>query len=163
MSIRVVARIRPLLKSEHEKDAIVKIAKPANTSSDVSYTGSNTGPLTLKIPNPKNASEIYSFQFNGIYDQVASQQDLFDAESMFLCHGCASCYNPLCSSFSADNLVIVSRANDEASLLRLRRHNFRIWLYRHGQDAYDARREVFSRSGHDSETAQQYLSKKSQN
>jgi hypothetical protein len=63
MSVRVVARIRPLLKSELDKDTIV--------TSDGSV---------VKIPNPKNAGEEYSFQFNSVYGSEASQQDLFDAE-----------------------------------------------------------------------------------
>jgi len=64
MSVRVVARIRALLTSELEKDSIVEVAPPT----------------ILKIPNPKNSSESFSFQFNSVYDQQASQQDLFDNE-----------------------------------------------------------------------------------
>lgn len=64
MSVRVVARIRPLLKSELERDNIIEVTSPA----------------TVKLPNPKNSSESFSFQFNSVYDQEASQQDLFDNE-----------------------------------------------------------------------------------
>lgn len=72
MSVRVIARIRPLLKSEHERDVIVEAidADAANS----------TRPSIVKIPNPKNLSEDFTFQFNGVYGQQASQQELFDAE-----------------------------------------------------------------------------------
>jgi hypothetical protein len=70
MSVRVVARIRPLLKQEIEKDIIV-----TPSSSD----RSNTQNL-VRIPNPKNYAELYSFQFNSVYDQHAVQQEIFDSE-----------------------------------------------------------------------------------
>lgn len=63
MSIRVVARIRPLLNSEIEKDVI--------TSADGNF---------VKIPNPKNESEEFSFAFNKAYDQGTPQEELFTAE-----------------------------------------------------------------------------------
>ena len=69
MSVRVVARVRPLLKSEIEKDVILE------TSND--NAASRT---TVKIPNPKCPSEEYSFQFNSVYDQDATQAQLFDNE-----------------------------------------------------------------------------------
>lgn len=69
MSVRVVARIRPLLKAEVEKDQILSI-----------HDGSNNKPQIVKIPNPKNFSEEYSFAFASVFNQDASQQDLFDAE-----------------------------------------------------------------------------------
>jgi hypothetical protein len=72
MSVRVIARIRPLLKSENEKDAIVEAIG--------AVAGSNARPSIVKIPNPKNFSEDYTFQFSGIYDRQATQQELFDAE-----------------------------------------------------------------------------------
>ena len=64
MSVRVVARIRPLLKSELDKDTIVS----ADDSS------------VIKIPNPKNEGEQYSFQFNSVYGSEATQQALFEGE-----------------------------------------------------------------------------------
>jgi hypothetical protein len=74
MSVRVVARIRPLLNSENEKDAIVEAigdaASPARSS-------------VVKIPNPKNFSEDFTFQFNRVYNQESTQQELFDAEGRF--------------------------------------------------------------------------------
>jgi hypothetical protein len=69
MSVRVVARIRPLLKSEIEKDQIV-------TSQD----GQDGTPTIVKIPNPKNVAEEYSFQFNSVYTQNSTQQEIYDAE-----------------------------------------------------------------------------------
>ena len=70
MAVRVVARIRPLQKGELQKDVIL------------STVGNSENPL-VKIPNPKNESESYTFQFSGVYDQLATQQALFDHESTF--------------------------------------------------------------------------------
>ncbi|KAI1325543.1 kinesin-II 95 kDa subunit [Xylariaceae sp. FL0255] len=70
MSVRVVARIRPLLEKELDKDTIV-------------HAASNDDGMTInvvKIPNPKNESEEFSFAFNSVYDQETSQEDLFTAE-----------------------------------------------------------------------------------
>lgn len=76
MSVRVVARIRPLLKAEIDKDIIVE---------PVALLDNSKEPATIvRIPNPKNAAESYSFNFNSVYDNAASQQDLFDGESMLL-------------------------------------------------------------------------------
>ncbi|KAH8773681.1 P-loop containing nucleoside triphosphate hydrolase protein [Diaporthe sp. PMI_573] len=70
MSVRVVARIRPLLEGEAEKDVIVR----ADTKD-----GSKK-PTVVKIPNPKNESEDFKFSFGGVYDQSATQEALFTAE-----------------------------------------------------------------------------------
>lgn len=67
--MRVVARVRPLLKAEAEKDQIVAI-----------HNGSDNKAQIVKLPNPKNLSEEYSFQFAAAYGQDATQQELFDAE-----------------------------------------------------------------------------------
>ena len=72
MSVRVVARVRPLLKSEIEKDQIV-----------TSHNGLDGKPTIVKLPNPKNLSEEYSFQFNSVYEQDATQQQLYDAEGVY--------------------------------------------------------------------------------
>jgi hypothetical protein len=64
MSVRVVARIRPLLKAEVEKDVIVE----ADNKSSV-----------VKIPDPKSSNH-FSFQFSSVYGQTATQADLFDSE-----------------------------------------------------------------------------------
>lgn len=69
MSVRVVARIRPLLKAEAEKDQILSI-----------HDGSDGKPQIVKIPNPKSQNEEYSFPFSAAYGADISQQGLFDAE-----------------------------------------------------------------------------------
>lgn len=70
MSIRVVARIRPLLDDELERDVIVHAD---------SKDGARKANI-VKIPNPKNESEDFSFTFNGVYDRDTNQEDLFTAE-----------------------------------------------------------------------------------
>lgn len=70
MSVRVVARIRPLLDNELERDVIVHAdAKDGAKKANV-----------VKIPNPKNESEEFSFTFNSVYDQQTTQEELFSAE-----------------------------------------------------------------------------------
>ncbi|KAK3989030.1 putative kinesin-like protein [Cladorrhinum sp. PSN332] len=70
MSVRVVARIRPLLENELDKDIIVR-----------GDTVAEHKPMTLvKIPNPKNEAEEFSFAFNSVYDQATSQEALFTSE-----------------------------------------------------------------------------------
>lgn len=70
MAIRVVARIRPQQQSELEKDVIV------------SAIGNDTPeqPTLVRIPNPKNESEAFTFQFSAVYDHLATQQEIFDNE-----------------------------------------------------------------------------------
>lgn len=70
MSVRVVARIRPLLKKELDKDVIVRAA---STEEGKPFT-------IVKIPNPKNETEEFSYIFNSVYDQSCTQEDLFNAE-----------------------------------------------------------------------------------
>jgi hypothetical protein len=66
----VVARIRPLLDKELDKDTIVR----AESSQDGM-------PMNIvKIPNPKNFSEEFSFTFNGVYDMGTTQEELFTKE-----------------------------------------------------------------------------------
>ncbi|GAB7341085.1 hypothetical protein MBLNU457_7400t1 [Dothideomycetes sp. NU457] len=67
MSVRVVARVRPLLQNELDKDVIVNASTGADSS-------------TVKIPNPRNESENYTFQFNNVYDKNATQQQIFEDE-----------------------------------------------------------------------------------
>lgn len=69
MSVRVVARIRPLLNSEIERDQVV-----------TRHDGADNKPSIVKVPNPKNFAEEYSFQFNSVYSQDAVQQEIFEAE-----------------------------------------------------------------------------------
>ncbi|KAH8727946.1 P-loop containing nucleoside triphosphate hydrolase protein [Phaeosphaeriaceae sp. PMI808] len=70
MSVRVVARIRPLLKHELDKDTIVT-AENADGESNATI---------VRLPSPKNDAESFSFQFSSVYEQDATQQQLFDAE-----------------------------------------------------------------------------------
>jgi hypothetical protein len=70
MSVRVVARIRPLLEQELDKDIIVRAA--SNNDGKTSNV--------VKIPSPKNESEEFSFTFNSVYDQPTTQEELFTAE-----------------------------------------------------------------------------------
>ncbi|KAK0336696.1 hypothetical protein LTR02_003602 [Friedmanniomyces endolithicus] len=72
MSVRVVARIRPLLKAEIERDVIVDAARAPGEAEDKTSV--------VRIPNPKNDSEAFSFQFNSVYGQEATQAQLFDNE-----------------------------------------------------------------------------------
>ncbi|KAF5233871.1 hypothetical protein FAUST_7904 [Fusarium austroamericanum] len=70
MSVRVVSRIRPLLEKERECDIIVR-------ADAVDPSKPNT---IVKIPNPKNEAEEFSFTFNGVYDRATTQEELFTAE-----------------------------------------------------------------------------------
>jgi hypothetical protein len=70
MSVRVVARIRPLLEKELDRDIIVH----ADSSADAKHYN------VVKIPNPKNESEEFSFTFNSVYERETTQEDLFSAE-----------------------------------------------------------------------------------
>ncbi|KAL5045218.1 hypothetical protein BDW71DRAFT_184481 [Aspergillus fruticulosus] len=89
MSVRVVARVRPLLKSERDVDIILhtgsKHTLPSKADRESSQATSKLAALRdrdtiVRIPNPKNENEEYSFQFNAVYDANASQQELFEAE-----------------------------------------------------------------------------------
>ncbi|KAI1971868.1 hypothetical protein LOZ53_000934 [Ophidiomyces ophidiicola] len=98
MSVRVVARIRPLLKTEREIDIIVRPGAFAASTLPPIPKDSNGNSISKKkkfhkkdgefcerqsivrIPNPKNEGEQYSFQFNGVYDDSVGQQEFFDAE-----------------------------------------------------------------------------------
>lgn len=72
MSVRVVARIRPLLKQELGKDTIVTAESP---DGEVAAT-----PTIVRIPNPKKDAESFSFQFSSVYEQETTQQQLFESE-----------------------------------------------------------------------------------
>lgn len=72
MSVRVVARIRPLLDKEQDKDVIVR-------ADGASADKPNT---IVKIPSPRNESEDFSFAFNAVYDQGAGQEELYSSEGM---------------------------------------------------------------------------------
>ncbi|KAJ5088762.1 hypothetical protein N7456_012378 [Penicillium angulare] len=89
MSVRVVARVRPLLKAERDLDVILRTgasAAPApvdaksQESGDRKLAALRDRDNVVRIPNPKNEGEEYSFQFNAVYDAEVAQQELFDAE-----------------------------------------------------------------------------------
>ncbi|KAJ5679776.1 hypothetical protein N7462_008020 [Penicillium macrosclerotiorum] len=89
MSVRVVARVRPLLKSERELDIILRTGSSAGTTDGKSQQSLNSDRKlaalrdrdnVVRIPNPKNEGEEYTFQFNAVYDADVAQQELFDAE-----------------------------------------------------------------------------------
>jgi hypothetical protein len=66
----VVARLRPLLDKELDKDVIVNAE------------GFKDGKVSnmVRIPNPKNEAEEFSFAFNGVYDMDTTQEELFTNE-----------------------------------------------------------------------------------
>ena len=66
----MVARIRPLLDKELDKDTIL--------GAESSQEGKATN--LVRIPNPKNEAEEFSFQFNGVYDMGTTQEELFTNE-----------------------------------------------------------------------------------
>ena len=95
MSVRVVARIRPLLKAERELDVIVstgsssptnnlhdsKPEEPTALNKKKQKAGSDIRrDNVVRIPNPKNEKEEYSFQFSAVYDATVGQQEIFDTE-----------------------------------------------------------------------------------
>ncbi|KAH9826726.1 Kinesin family [Teratosphaeria destructans] len=84
MSVRVVARIRPLLKNEIEKDIIVHAARGAGdhmeAGEEQQQQQQQQQKSVVKIPNPKNAGESYSFHFNSVYEPATTQQQLYDNE-----------------------------------------------------------------------------------
>lgn len=70
MTIRVIARIRPSQSHELSKDVIVT---PASSTP-------SAPPTLVKIPNPRNPSEDFSFAFSSVYGAEATQQEVFDNE-----------------------------------------------------------------------------------
>ncbi|KAH6653304.1 P-loop containing nucleoside triphosphate hydrolase protein [Truncatella angustata] len=72
MSVRVVARIRPLLP--HELD------KPKDIIVHAASTDDGKPNTLVRIPSPKNEAEEFTFAFNSVYDQPTTQEDLFTAE-----------------------------------------------------------------------------------
>lgn len=123
MSVRVVARIRPLLKGEMEKDVIVHAEHTGKTSSD--------SKSLVRIPNPKNEAEAFSFQFNSVYDQEATQAHIFDNEGKMM-------YTTRIGGYG---LIRYSLTHRQAALQRLRCHPLRIRRHGHRQDAHHARRQ----------------------
>ncbi|KAG0635264.1 P-loop containing nucleoside triphosphate hydrolase protein [Tuber brumale] len=68
-NVRIVARIRPLLKGESEKDVVVSAEEDA-----------------ISMPNPKNENENFTFPFNAAYGQDSDQAQLFSEVSPTLKH-----------------------------------------------------------------------------
>lgn len=110
MSVRVVARVRPLWKSERELDVILRTGSQSSTtttttSQDDKKSSQDKGDLAalrdrdtiVRIPTPKNGNEEYSFQFNGVYDASVSQQELFDAEGSYCSRPCSLTGADICS------------------------------------------------------------------
>lgn len=58
--VRIVARIRPLLKNELERDIVV-----------------TTDGTSITIPNPKKEKETFTFPFHSIYDMDSDQASVF--------------------------------------------------------------------------------------
>lgn len=111
MSVQVIARIRPLLKTERECDVIVQPCPSSSStallsgSEGLSKAKENDKPLKTKkvkngkgddadmssskatvvrIPNPRNEGEDFSFKFHSVYDGTATQQEIFDAEGQLI-------------------------------------------------------------------------------
>ncbi|KAJ6090263.1 hypothetical protein N7486_009078 [Penicillium sp. IBT 16267x] len=87
MSVRVVARVRPLLKAERELDIILRTGASSayvdlkqSANGDRKLAALRDRDNVVRIPNPKNEGEEYTFQFNAVYDADVAQQELFDAE-----------------------------------------------------------------------------------
>ncbi|KAK4694901.1 hypothetical protein P7C71_g2756, partial [Lecanoromycetidae sp. Uapishka_2] len=77
MAIRVVARIRPRQSHELGKDVIVSTAN---------YQSDSLQPTLVKVPNPRNEAEDFTFQFSSVYDDTATQQQIFDNEASSRSH-----------------------------------------------------------------------------
>jgi len=71
MTMRVVARIRPQQQSELDQDVIVSTGVNENPTAQATL---------VKIPNSKNNSEHFTFNFTAVYDGAASQQLIFENE-----------------------------------------------------------------------------------
>ena len=117
MSVRVVARIRPLLSSENEIDTIVRTGG----------ADEKARPNVVKVPNPKNLSEEYSFQFNSVYGEDATQQEIFDAEGKLHYRQGIELALTTCSS----------RPHHQAPLPRLRCYAFRLRVDGDWQNSYN--------------------------
>lgn len=137
MSVRVVARIRPLLEKELDKDVIVRADRVEDGK-----------PLTMvKIPNPKNEVEEFSFAFNGVYDQATTQEELFTSEGM----------QPRGVAIKT-RLTASSGPPYQGAFPRLGCDNLCLWCHRHWQDTHDARRSAVSRTRCHPEVAEQRFS-----
>jgi hypothetical protein len=66
-SVRIVARIRPVLGTEIEEDAVVSVDGNA-----------------VVMPNPKNEKETFTFPFHVVYGMESDQATIF-AEGLWFC------------------------------------------------------------------------------
>lgn len=143
MSVRVVARIRPLLEKEVDKDVIV-----TTNSTDDGKT-----PNIVKIPSPKNEAEEFSFTFNSVYDQPTSQEQLFTSEGIMACPS----LNLVCHPIQSLNPPPDSCSPLEGTLPRPRSHDIRVRSHGHGQNTYNARRSQAGRTRRHPQTSQRCL------
>ena len=114
MSVRVVARVRPRLKAENEKDEILSL-----------HDGS-----TVKIPNPKSMNQYHSYEFAAAYGQDATQQEMFEAEG-----------KPAVDHLFRGFDVTVSNV-DRYGREMLIRVALCLWHDWFGQDLHNARRQI---------------------
>lgn len=140
MSVRVVARIRPLLKQELDKDTIVTAEAPEGEH--------DANPTVVRIPNPKNDAESFSFQFNAVYEQDATQQQIFDSEGV--------CSALVLLEMTTDKRESIS--NSETSLQRRGRLSICLWRDWNRQDSYHARRQIVGGSRRHTSFVKQHIS-----
>jgi len=62
-TVRVIARIRPLLAKESESEIIVRV---------------RGGEPVIAIPNPRNEKENFTFPFAAVLDSEATQAQIFN-------------------------------------------------------------------------------------
>lgn len=66
-TVRIIARVRPLLKGEIEKDIVVR-----------------TEGTAISMPNPKNENENFTFPFNAVHDSESDQAQLFSEGELLM-------------------------------------------------------------------------------
>ena len=71
MPVRVIARIRPPQHKDPEQDSIISTI---SNGYDTPY------PTEVKIPNPRNEKENFTFNFSSVYDHLKTQQELYENE-----------------------------------------------------------------------------------
>ena len=75
MPVRVVARIRPPQHKDPDvPDQDIIISTISNGHDAPPY------PTEVKIPNPRNEKENFTFNFSSVYDHLKTQQELFENE-----------------------------------------------------------------------------------
>lgn len=71
--VRIVARIRPILSGENERDVVVTVSSEGDKK-------------VVTMPNPKNENEIFSFPFNTVYGDEADQAQIFSEGERAVLH-----------------------------------------------------------------------------